>query len=90
MLKVPPKWPNQLYGYRTSRSMENEENWNFAQSYSAKEMMKSGAVFTLIAAVSPLINLDRNVSGLLGMALCIAFAAYPIIKTEKALKKFKA
>ena len=28
-----PKHPNEMYGYRTTRSMKNDETWAFAQEY---------------------------------------------------------
>ncbi len=31
----PPKKINQLYGYRTKRSMKSKEAWDFSQIYSA-------------------------------------------------------
>lgn len=89
MLVKPPKWPNTLYGYRTPKAMANEKNWQFAQSYSAKELMKSGAIYTLLAVVSPFVELSETTSLILAIGLMLLFAAYPIIKTEKALNKLK-
>lgn len=34
--KYPPKKINYFYGYRTKRSMKNNENWSFANNYAAK------------------------------------------------------
>lgn len=34
--KYPPKKINYFYGYRTKRSMKNNENWSFANKYAAK------------------------------------------------------
>jgi len=39
MLKWPPKKINSLYGYRTKRSMKNQENWDFSQVLSAKKLV---------------------------------------------------
>jgi uncharacterized membrane protein len=38
---VPPKKNYYLYGYRTSNSMKNIENWNLANKYSANLMLPS-------------------------------------------------
>lgn len=35
----PPKKINGLYGYRTTRSMKNQENWHFANKLAAKYMI---------------------------------------------------
>tara|TARA_B110000003_G_scaffold271561_1_gene305949 strand:+ start:387 stop:737 length:351 start_codon:yes stop_codon:yes gene_type:complete len=34
--KYPPKKINYFYGYRTRRSMQNNETWSFANKYAAK------------------------------------------------------
>ena len=34
--KCPPKNINGLIGYRTKRSMQNQESWDFAQRYAGK------------------------------------------------------
>lgn len=36
LLKKPPKRINFLYGYRTNKSMRNQQSWDFAQMYSGK------------------------------------------------------
>jgi uncharacterized membrane protein len=48
-IKFPPKKINYLYGYRTRRSMANQEIWKVANEYSAGLMMK----ITLISLVFP-------------------------------------
>jgi uncharacterized membrane protein len=48
-VKFPPKKINQLYGYRTRRSMANQEIWKVANEYSAGLMVK----ITLISMVFP-------------------------------------
>lgn len=90
MIKYPPKCPNYLYGYRTGRAMKNEENWDFAQRYSAKEMMKVGVVYLLLVATSPVIPTQSTIVIVPGMVLLFGFCFYPVYTTEKALKKFEA
>jgi len=48
-VKFPPKKINYLYGYRTKRSMTNQEIWKVANTYSARLMVK----ITLISMVFP-------------------------------------
>ena len=48
-VKIPPKKINYLYGYRTRRSMANQEIWKAANTYSARLMVK----ITLISMVFP-------------------------------------
>ncbi|WP_417589966.1 SdpI family protein [Owenweeksia hongkongensis] len=88
MIKFPPKWPNYFYGYRTGRAMKSEPNWNFAQRFSAKEMMKAGVVFLLIAVASPIIPSDDTTTVVTVIVLLFLLMMYPIISTERALKKF--
>ena len=42
MEKKPPKKVNGFYGYRTSRSMKNQDTWDFAQRYMGKVWWKWG------------------------------------------------
>lgn len=42
MEKKPPKKINGIYGYRTSRSMKNQDTWDFAQRYMGKVWWKWG------------------------------------------------
>ncbi|MEZ4857476.1 MAG: SdpI family protein [Flavobacteriaceae bacterium] len=38
--KFPPKKINYYYGYRTNRSMKNEDTWKAAQEYSSKKSIE--------------------------------------------------
>ena len=42
MEKKPPKKINGIYGYRTSRSMKNQDTWDFAQRYMGEVWWKWG------------------------------------------------
>ncbi|PHS67320.1 MAG: hypothetical protein COB12_04015 [Flavobacterium sp.] len=48
-VKFPPKKINHFYGYRTRRSMANQEIWKAANTYSAGLMVK----ISLISLVFP-------------------------------------
>lgn len=47
--KFPPKKINWYYGYRTDRSMKNEETWKIAQNYSSKKAIE----LTLLSFIFP-------------------------------------
>lgn len=58
--KYPPKKINQLYGYRTRRSMANQEIWNVANILGAKMMLCLG--ISLLVFGSMLFSLYSNVN----------------------------
>ena len=44
---IPPKKINSFYGYRTRRSMQNNETWEFAHKFSGKIMFIVGITLVL-------------------------------------------
>lgn len=44
----PPRKINKWYGYRTSKSMENQANWDFANKLAGKLLIRNSAVLTPI------------------------------------------
>ena len=46
----PPKKINHLYGYRTKRSMRNQETWDAANRYSTVLMILAG-ILTIISGI---------------------------------------
>ena len=42
--RYPPKKINHLYGYRTTRSMLNQDCWDFANKYSTVLMWESALI----------------------------------------------
>ena len=91
LLKFPPKEINSFYGYRTSTSMETQEQWDFAQRYSSIMMLKCGIGMILISLIGPfLTGVDAaflSISAIVVLLLPVAILFY---KTEKAIKnKFK-
>lgn len=86
----PPKKINALYGYRTGSSMKSQERWDFAQWYSARLMIKSGAALTVIGLILVLFKADMAVITAVGMLIMFVCVAYLLFSTEQALKqKFK-
>ncbi|MFC1562738.1 SdpI family protein [candidate division KSB1 bacterium] len=88
--KFPPKKINGLYGYRTSNSMKSQERWDFAQRYSAREMIKWGLLMALIGFIGLIIELKAGIEVAIGLGIVILFVIILIIRTEKELKtRFK-
>ena len=87
MYFFPPKKVNSLYGYRTARSMKNQENWDFAQIYGAKALCVLGLVFILISFTRTLLPFDNDQHALFGMFLLIIGVVIMFLISEKAIKK---
>jgi len=86
MYKFPPKNINSLYGYRTSRSMENQKKWDFAQNYSTKEMMKLGFLLLISSLISKVTNFDNLTNMFIGLGLMILSVIILFLRVEKAIK----
>jgi len=81
--KFPPKKINSIYGYRTHKSIQNQQIWNFANSIFNKSfLMYSGLSFLggllLANFASKELTWQPMVLVVLSILVCI-------IKTEKAL-----
>lgn len=83
--KFPPKKINNWYGYRTYKTMQNEEIWNFANNTFNHSLIKySGIAFvaSLILATISSSNLSWQ-----PMLLVILTILVCVIITEKSLKE---
>lgn len=87
--RFPPKKINSLYGYRTSRSMKNQNNWEFAQSFSSIQFLKSSVVLLLVSLIGLYLDLNKTLDTVLAFAFLALSLAYPIYKTETALKQIE-
>ncbi|OWR14984.1 hypothetical protein CDW55_00650 [Chryseobacterium sp. VAUSW3] len=87
MLKFPPKKINYLYGYRTSASMKNQDQWDFAQSYAAKEMMLTGIVLATSGLLTLITDFATSVKLLVGLAMVGLAVIVLLVRVEKAIKK---
>jgi uncharacterized membrane protein len=85
-MKFPPKKINGIYGYRTSRSMKSEENWDIAQRYSSQLMLKQGLVMLAIGGMLIALPLTEEVSAVISIALLIVSVIVLFVQTEKKLK----
>lgn len=85
-----PKYINNIFGYRTGRSMINKDTWIFAHEYCGKLWLKVSIVFILASIVIMLclIKTDQRVFVAVGFVIFTAeFVTlfFTINKTEKAL-----
>jgi uncharacterized membrane protein len=83
--KFPMKRINRFIGYRTSKSMMDQERWDFAQRYSTRLMLKIGALFILIALLSLVVPLSHNWSLVIGSAILICGVICLLICTDRAI-----
>lgn len=86
MLKFPGKKINSSYGYRTSRSMKNQQTWDFAQLYSAKETIKIGIILMLFSIIGIWFNPNKVITIILGFVLITGPAIILIKDVERAIK----
>lgn len=87
MFRFPPKNINSLYGYRTKSSMKNLERWNFAQKFSAKEMMKLGAFLILASLIPLLLEFTEALNLIIALSLTLLGLTVFFIKVENAIKE---
>jgi uncharacterized membrane protein len=85
-LKFPPKKINSIYGYRTSRSMKNQENWDLAQRFSSQLMLKQGLIMFVMAFILAVLPISTEVSTLISMSLLVTSVINLFVQTEKRLK----
>ena len=83
--KYPPKKINDLYGYRTKRSMRNQDCWDFANRYSIRLMWKISLLTCLVQAIC-VIFLDEGVALLTTTIVLVTTLIYSVYLTEKVLK----
>ena len=91
-MKGGPKQINGVFGYRTKRSMKNQETWTFAHQYSGKIWLHSGLALLPISLVTMLFFFGKNVdaigyAGLIIVILQSIVMIFVIPATEAALKR---
>jgi uncharacterized membrane protein len=90
--KHPPKNINNLYGYRTRRSMKNRDTWQFAQTYCGRLWWKIGWIM-LVASLLVQIPFYHSTERTMGIMSCILCSVecialcLSIVPTERALKR---
>jgi uncharacterized membrane protein len=86
--KFPPKKINMFYGYRTGSSMKNQQNWDYAQKYAVREMLRGGWImvaFSLTGIIYSTSTLVETISG--SILMTVIFIAL-FIRTERSLRHF--
>jgi uncharacterized membrane protein len=86
LFKFPPKKINGLYGYRTTRSMSTQQNWDFAQKYAGKLMAKSGAILIFISIVGLFQNINKGVIAIIAAITILSTCIVLFYKTEQGMK----
>ena len=92
-IKNPPKERNGWYGYRTNRSMKNQETWDFAQRCMGEIWYKVGWALVLFAVLGQLLTLLAPTMGsmcmwsMAPMTVEIIVMLAAIIPVERALKQ---
>ena len=87
-----PKMINVWYGYRSARSMKNEDTWVFAHQHIGRTWMLIGAVL-LVVSVIPMIAVygkDDDTVSVVSLVLTVVQLIpmiMSLIPTERALKR---
>jgi len=87
LYKNPPKNMNWFYGYRTKTSMKNQELWDFAQTYSAKIMIKLGLVLVMISFLGLVYKPKIEIALMLSLILIILKVILLVYLVEIKLKQ---
>lgn len=82
----PARKINALYGYRTHRSMKNDETWKAANEFSNRFFFKLVAVTTVFQLVT-VFTINPVVSLFLAIGLFLAGIIVMMVRTEQYLKK---
>ena len=85
--RFPPKKINHLYGYRTKTSMRNQEVWDFAQRYSASEMIKLGIIMLILAGFAWFAEVQFKGDIFVAIGLTVIFPLVMLFQIETELKK---
>ncbi|WP_299675076.1 SdpI family protein [uncultured Dokdonia sp.] len=84
-LKKPPKKINHFYGYRTRRSMANQDIWDFANHQSAKDLWHL-AIVTMITGII-LLPFDISFKVLIQVGVLLIGLGISVWHTEKEISK---
>lgn len=87
--RFPARKINMNYGYRTRRSMKNQELWNYAQVQYNKNLLKGGVVMILLGLLMWLLGSSQPVIVIVGMAGMFLVIVAVVVSVEKKLKRFE-
>ena len=91
-IKKTPRSINALFGYRTRRSMQNQQTWHFAHQHCGRIWLWSGIALLLIsvAAMIGVIGQSVKVIGYVGAGTAVLPflpMIFSVISTQRALKR---
>ena len=92
LFRKTPKEINYIYGYRTKRSMMNEETWRFANQYFGKVWYLCGLISAPLSVIAIAIVFGKEpgtmgtVGGIITMLQMLPLIG-AIVPTESELKK---
>ena len=87
-----PRTPNGIWGYRTGRSLKNQETWDYGNRYIARIWFHWGLILLPLSVVPMLFFIGAG-AGAIGIVVTAEILAqmfpllFSIYLTEKALKK---
>ena len=90
--KKAPKNINYVFGYRTARSMKNQETWEFSHLLLGKIWLKCGLI-SIVVSIIPMffvLNKCEDIIGNLGLVILylqLAMMIITIIIIENSLRK---
>ncbi|MFD0992734.1 SdpI family protein [Tenacibaculum geojense] len=80
----PPKKINHLYGYRTPKSMKNDDIWQYANTFFTKQFL----IYSAISLVASLVLASINPSiTWQPMAILLLSIGVAVLKTEQSINK---
>ena len=90
-LKNPPKSINSFYGYRTKRSMKNQDTWDFAHHVCGKIWLVCGLVSIPFSLIPVWLVVDKSkdvvsLTGLIVLGLQVVLLLVSLTPVERALK----
>ena len=86
MYRHTPKSINGLVGYRTSRSMINQDTWNFANKYCALLWIKIGIVSSIVSFLIYILFDVNEIVSIVIVLIQTFLLLLSIIPVEKTLK----
>ena len=83
-----PKKISTIYGYRTTRTMYNNDIWGFANKVSAMYMIKASLAIIIFQLLRMILNYTSEDFFLVNYIFLIIFLGLSIWKTEIEINKF--
>ncbi len=87
MYFFPPKKINLIYGYKTERAMQSQQNWDLAQKYSSKIMMSLGGLLTILSLLLDLFYWNKTTATITSFVLIGSTIIAIFYLVERKLKK---